>query len=703
MNTIFVRAIFSDAINHRINCSRLLAMALMAIGVCLATTSMARAQEADRPELPKSIGTKLKKNVIPPLVAGNHGAFQSQLAAIVSKLKPESFEQIEAFGQANNVNSFYRAFYTAWRNDVRGGSVPADLKMRRPIAVYLTSSTTKEIDQFLTELQNHDLMNSTELPENWLESRNFFLDVESLVGRTSDLQMMGEFANATLEPYRESGKLSKGEARGILERFQSAAESFATLKKQAVEKEAILRLKRLNAAAQALRNPGDFENDFVSALFVEEDAAALDSFFKNAGAPDAEELKQPGLVQTTIATIMDVRNSSNPVVEKAKLLSKGLQAWKRGRYGAGALGNGLLKASLFPNSKNRRRAAQTGPNSLRMPENAIAISQFLGSDSGPGYDRRHYYTWDLEYRPLYRSYGSSSKRNTQTETTALSDWQSETYICTDGNPYTRSTRDAESQDTHTDVKKTYVNNEWAAQDDSIPPRIVGTQEYSGALVFLEKLVDLSSEEEIKVYDKVIAQLSEFVFYSGMTAGVEQPKTVTDNEDEDVIEANPQDIAGNQFRKQSLAWLMALAKVELNATRAMYIPGDGAFKANAGDKFGLLEYYHVLLDDVAAHLQAIETDKQFKKAIKKSLETASSETVAYLRRLKLITSMLIALEQSGDPMIAEKSAEYRKTIDGYNQTLLAQAVRSAQDTVLTTRTVTVDDKRQFKQGRRGHVD
>ena len=128
--------------------------------------------------------------------------------------------------------------------------------------------------------------------------------------------------------------------------------------------------------------------------------------------------------------------------------------------------------------------------------------------------------------------------------------------------------------------------------------------------------------------------------------------------------------------------MALAKVELNATRSMYVPGNVAFIAKDDAEFGLQEYYHVLLDDVAAHLQAIDTDDQFKKAIKKSLKDASSETVAYLRRLKLISSMLIALERSSDPMIAEKSAEYRETIDAYNTTLEAQAVRSAQDLVLS---------------------
>jgi len=123
MKTSVACATSLDSAAHRIHCSRLLSMVLMAIGICLVTALSALAQAADRPELPKSIAKNLQK------MAGNHGAFQSQLATIISKLESESFkqveEQIEAFGQTNNVSSFRTAFYTAWKNDVSRGSIPA--------------------------------------------------------------------------------------------------------------------------------------------------------------------------------------------------------------------------------------------------------------------------------------------------------------------------------------------------------------------------------------------------------------------------------------------------------------------------------------------------------------------------------------------------------------------------------------------------
>jgi len=694
MRTSLLHAVSNSRCFQRLAYARLLLIVLAITGVSLTTMTSAEAQNADN-ELKKSIARKLRQDVIPPLLDGNDEMFQSQLAKIISKIDPKTntFEQIEAYGQATNNLSLKKAFFEVWKNDVSSGRIPSDIKMRRPIALFLASSTTQEIEAFLTEMRDHDLVTIDKLPSDWRESRDFFLAAETVATRRSELQRMGQFVNTKLAPHVNPGKL-KGEAITIVENFQSAAESFAKTKKLTEEKEAVLRLQRLNTAAAMLDKPGDFEMKFISALFIEEDAAALESFFNNASPPDAEELKRPGLVLATEQTINDVRSSGNPVIEKTKLFAKGLNQWKRGRYGSGALANGLLKTGNARSIRGMLNRASDSGGDLWMPENPIPISQFLGSDSGPGYDRRHYYTWDLEYRAIRRSYGESSGSNSRTRLTGASEWTSQQLTCTNGQPYTLSTRDVETQTTNTQTDRSFVQGEIDPQDDSIPPRIVGTLEYSSAIAYLEKLISLSDEEEIEVYDKVIAQLPEFTFYSGMTAGVKQPQPTVGN---NVAGADPQDDPDGQFRKQSLAWMLALAKVELNATRSMYWPGDKAFIQPAGT-FGLIEYYHVLLDDVAAHLQAIETDDEFKKAIKKFLEIASSDTVAYLRRLKLISSMLIALEQSGDPMIAEKSAQYHKKIDAYNTTLEAQVAGSLQKVVITTTQVTVDPKQQGRQSK-----
>ena len=698
MKTKPVFGLCVEAVSCGIKSLCLLWVALIFFGGLLATIP-AQAQEADSDDLSgnlsKGIAKKLTQKVVPPLLAGNDKEFQVQLAALISRTDPEAFEQIETFGQNEYARSLKKAFYNAWRTDVSRGSVPANLKMRMQVALYLASATTQKIEEFSEEIKAHDLMTTTTLPEDWVESRNFFLDVESLVGRMSDLETMGHFVNSTLKPYSKPGKL-KPEAAKILEGFQAAGKSFAMMSKETAEKEAVLRLQRLNAAAESLLKPaGDFEKNFVSALFFEEDVAALDSFFKTAKSPDAEELKQPDIVETTKNTISKVRGSGNPTIEKAGLLSMGLHQWKRGRYGFGALGNGLLK-SLKDQDSRTRLPVEANVCPRRMPANPTAISQYLGEDSGMGYDRRHYYTWDLETRNLLVNSRSSTDDSIDRSFTPTSEARSEELICSNGQPFTRISQDFEVQTTTTEVTRSSTDRDFEGQDNSIPPRIVGTQEYSSAIENLERLGAISSEDEIKVYDKVIAQLSEFVFYSGMTAGVEKPKPLAGNQPINIATAKPQDIAESQFKKQSLAWLLALAKVELNSTRSMYIAGDKMFIPDTQSKFGLLEYYHVLLDDAAAHIQAISTDDKLKKALRNASKVANSGTIAYLRRLKLVSSMLVALKQSGDPMIASKSAKYLKEIEKYNLLLETQVALSTQDSSQTVTNVDVGPKVQTEQ-------
>jgi len=342
-----------------------------------------------------------------------------------------------------------------------------------------------------------------------------------------------------------------------------------------------------------------------------------------------------------------------------------------------------LKAQFRRDRRGRRLPSVSG-DELQMPENPIAISRFLGEDSGEGYDRRHYYTWDLEYRPLRKRFVSSSEEVRRSKiVTPLSEWESEQLTCSNNSIYTQHSRDVETEATREAERKFRYDNDFAPQDDTIPPRIVGTHEYAAALTNLEKLVESSTPDEIAVYDKIISQLPEYVFYSGMASGVDQPESIDADPNGNGADAKTDQVTGNPFKKHSLAWLMGLARVELSATRSMYLPGDDWFVPTPALTFGLVEYYHVLLDDVAVHLQGLEADAKFKRAIKKSFEDANSDTLASLRRLKMISSMLIALEKSGAPMIADRATGFRKKVTGYTEVLIAQVKRSIQKGTATS--------------------
>ena len=674
----------------RTKVSSLLTMVLMIIAVnviCVPHAIALDSADNDQSGISRGLETKLERQIIPALLSNDRETFRFEFSEVIARVTETTAKNIEVYGKRNGIESLRIALFEAWQDTVLEGKVPADFKLKLPVLKYLVAGMEESTSKLTQEVERHELTTTKRITKDWRQSRSFFFDVAGFKSQITELEKMEEYLAGALATYRKSPN-PKQEVIAMLELFDANGSSLSEFQNRVLEKEAVFRLQRFRRAAKMILEPSDFEDGLVSALFITEDAKALRTFFDNATELNDPQLKQPGLAQSIIQTIDDVRKSGNPVVEKASLLSTGLNQWRRGRYGIGPLANGLLKAR----SQNWRGGIpqNTAGDSLRMPETPIAISQYLGEDSGEGFERRHYYTWDLEYRPLIKRFGKSSESGPlSSSTTPLTQWQSQELVCSDNSLYTQHTRDVETKNTNV-VEDTYsFTNEFVPEDKTIPPRIVGTQEYSTALEQLEQLVASSSPDEVAVYDKIILQLPEYIFYSGMVAGVDQPKPLAGvDPNKDAAGAKPSQIAGSQFKKQSLAWLMGLARVELGATRSMYLEGDDWFVPTPAVTFGLTEYYHVLLEDVAAHLQALDTDAQFKRAIKKSFKIASSETLAYLRRLKMVSSMLVALEESGAPVIAQRATDFRKEVTDYTEVLTAQVTRSTQNqTVVNRRTNT----------------
>ena len=681
----------------------MMAIFFSVIGLGIIDDPSATAQGlVDNSGLSRHLAKKLTDNVLPHLHSGDHESFLYPLAKIISEVPSEVLEDIEAFGQSDSDISFRSEFFRAWQGVVLSGKLPNDFKFKRPILMYLASGAVAETESLIEVIEKDPLMTADQVPADWRDSRYFFLAVEELKGHINELETMGLFVNQSLETYRNARNPVK-EVEATLLEFQTASELFAKTKKNVLEKEAVLRLQRFYVATEELLQPNGFEAGLTSALFLDEDIASLEAFFGSATDIQSPELNGLGVEHSIVQTIGKVKAAGNPVIEKANLFAMGLDQWRRGRYGIGPSGNGLLKSKFVGKDLNGLNAKQAS-HALRMPEKAAPISQFLGVESGEGYDRKHYYTWDLEYRPLRRSYATSSG-STGSRSTKASPWESQELICTNGTPYTQRSRDLEIERTDVVTDRVHTYSDFDPQDDTIPPRIVGTYEYKKSLENLEKLVSLSTPDEIEVYDKIIAQLPEFVFYSGMTAKIKQSRlqpnpqrmAAGNNQPHNANGANPQLPVANDFKKQSLAWMMALARVELTATRSMYLPGDNWFVMPPTSPFGQFEYYSVLLDDVAVHLHALETDKQFAKAVKKSMQLASSATLSYLRRLKLVDGGLVALERSGHPLVVQKSTEFRKIVKDHTETLQNQVARSVQDSVQssTTQETNVSNRRQIQ--------
>lgn len=178
--------------------------------------------------------------------------------------------------------------------------------------------------------------------------------------------------------------------------------------------------------------------------------------------------------------------------------------------------------------------------------------------------------------------------------------------------------------------------QFAEADDTFPYRLVGSYEYGTSLTDLGKLVDSSTTEQIAVYDKLIELNPEYSFFS----------------DSDL--------------KASLAWMMALARVELGATMSMYGNTDDPFGATVrigGAEFGATEYLQILVNDLAIHLKAAQLDPNYRKSLSFK-EKVDASSLAHLRRTQLINDLLNKVISSGDSDLISQATPYTETAQKY---------------------------------------
>ena len=203
--------------------------------------------------------------------------------------------------------------------------------------------------------------------------------------------------------------------------------------------------------------------------------------------------------------------------------------------------------------------------------------------------------------------------------------------------------------------------QFADEDKTFPYRIVGSYEYGTSLSNFGKLVDSSTPEQIEVYDKLIGMKSEYSFYSGVASnmGLDTDFSSLDQDSSTDVESS--------YLKHSLAWMMALARVELGATMSMYGDGMedpfGKAVTLGGVGFGAEEYLSVLVDDVAAHLKAVQNDDSYIRTLAPE-EEVGSLTLNHLRRTQLINDMLGKVISSQIPEIVAVAGPYAEVAQRY---------------------------------------
>jgi hypothetical protein len=158
--------------------------------------------------------------------------------------------------------------------------------------------------------------------------------------------------------------------------------------------------------------------------------------------------------------------------------------------------------------------------------------------------------------------------------------------------------------------------------------------------------------------------------------------------------SPGDVArfDELYKKRGLAWMLALAKVELGATVAAYTDSKTPFGVFAPTMFDREEFLQILLEDCIDHVQALDQEALFKQVMKMR-GPANNETLAYLRRIKLIRDMLTALKKSEMPGLAAKIKPVEEKLARSQDALVAHVKASTKvmQQVSTVSSKTVNGK------------
>lgn len=372
---------------------------------------------SDRPaqpvRVPRNVTRQLVDIIVPAMQAGDDVAFLNAAMPLISKIKPQVLGALDDLSIEHGVQPIQSRFVDLVLQRAEQGDAPtrvvSDLQTSRIVFDGLVSKLNKFAESFLS----HDVMSDPlEVPSGFQESERLFWDLHVLDNEFQNVIRSISLGQTILSRHENTLKRA-GEWQQLATDLTEANIDLMVNYSRFKERAAALRLQRFEEAHNVLVNDtsAEFELNLTSAMELEQDASVLLAFLQdNSANLTIESLRAEGL-ETRIQTMLSKgREAAGDIATKANLFRNGLRYWARGRYGSGPEVFGLVKSRQAMNSVEAMEA-------LYMPrERKLPISNYHSEETSvPGYDRRHYYTWAAEYRPIIGRTGGTtrtSKRST---------------------------------------------------------------------------------------------------------------------------------------------------------------------------------------------------------------------------------------------------------------------------------------------------
>ncbi|MGI9517404.1 MAG: hypothetical protein ACR2NP_10175 [Pirellulaceae bacterium] len=372
-------------------------------------------------QLPKKTLQKLESVVLPAWNASDEAAFMESMLDVLQRVEIEHLDEIERLGREHGVSSLRDEFGKRVLQDVEQGHAPRASSLRLPVVVTINTYFSDRIKGELADLRTHQVMQEPlELPATWNENEKLFWEVHVFKNRMDSIQRLTEFVVQLSRPlYNRAQRKGDQDTMALLEPAAELNKEFQTHLHQMLENEAELRLMELERVETTLHNEQDFQIRLSAAFALELDERHLREFFQQVDSATITRaaLKDPNIGSRIQALIDTSKHYGKDVLEKASLLRAGAHWWLRGRYGMAPMAYGLLKRPEAMESDQAMFGLYM-PKARPQPVNWISAE----GEISPGYERRHYYTWAVEYRELQIGSGSHS----ETEVIGREPWQAKT-------------------------------------------------------------------------------------------------------------------------------------------------------------------------------------------------------------------------------------------------------------------------------------
>ena len=369
------------------------------VGLALIAAQTADAAPANSVELSKKQRTELLEQVVPAYRLGEPHQLLRSLSAAALKLNQARLPSANELLAEHGVPPIAQLLADTRLSLVQQG-LAKQLPKPNPRELLLTLRALDDrIQPVLTATLAHAVMSDPlPAPKHMAAYKQLFWSVHVLENQLENVTDMAEYAERLSKLGARLNRRSLGERdRQLLDLdYVKLVGRLKRQRQELEEREMQLRFFRLEDAESVLSQSNDMKERLLAAHALVMDSELLTEFLsKKDRRWIRQDLADPSLPESVKAIAKRGRTAGSELMEKGEKLAVALHWWLRGRYGAGPNAFGLVKA---------REAVQSpqGLFPLFMPTaRPQPIDPLVpGKPAIPQVDRRHHYTWAVEYRPI---------------------------------------------------------------------------------------------------------------------------------------------------------------------------------------------------------------------------------------------------------------------------------------------------------------